>query len=186
LLVRTFVVVLVPILGTLVFTASHAHIASDANAASLLGYHTAQSCALRQAREFLRRENDEGRRLDFQAVRHMGVHAGLGVSAQGRAVIGIHVLGILQFLIQSKAQTVLALMTNGQVRKDEVACWSWPVKVSHASHGRSCEDREAGRGWWCATRSNGPSILKSRKQEEVGVVGESDLALVRALAFEDA
>ena len=182
-LVWRFVLEFIPVLVRLVLATPHAHIAADAHTASLLGHHTAQSGALGQARELLRREDDERGGLDLETVRNEGIDAAPQVDARGRAIVRVHVLGVLQFLIQSEAEAIFPFVANGQVRENKVPSWSWAVEVGHAGDRCAGQNREArGRGRTTTARGNGASILEGGKEEEVGVVCEGDLLL----AFEDA
>lgn len=93
-------------------------------------------------------------------------------------VLWVKVLDFAQVLQQGKAETVLALVADGEVREDEVAGGGGAVQVSHASDRGAGEDRGAGDGWGGAAGSEGTGIFKTCVQEEVGVVGKGDVLVV--------
>jgi hypothetical protein len=160
LVIGSVLVILVPVLGALVLTASHADVTSDTDTATLLSNGAAESSALGQAWEFLRGEDNEGRGLDFQAMGDVGIDTRLRVGAQCRAIVWVHVLGVLEFLVKREAQTVLSFVADRQVGEDEVASLAWAVEISHTGDWSSRKDRGAGRVWWSTPLRNGPGILK--------------------------
>ena len=135
------VVPTVPLFGALVLTTPHANVTSNADATALLGNHAAERGALRQSWELLGGEDGEGRRLDFTAVGDEPVAI---VDYVG--VLRVKVLDLAQVFEQGKAETVLALVADGQVGEDEVASRGWAVEIGHASDRRACEDRGTGDG----------------------------------------
>lgn len=176
-IVTTLFVEFVPVFVGLVLATPHTNIASNADAATLLGDHATQSSALRQSRELLRGEDYEGGRLDLQTVGDVSVDAALVVGIR-RTILRVHVLLVLQLLVQSEAQAVLSLVTDGQIREDEVTSRAWAVQIGHTSDGGAGEDGEAGRGGRSAAAGgNGSGILQGGEQEEVGVVAEGDVLL---------
>ena len=66
---------------------------------------------------------------------YMSVNAALSMRSQISTVLWIHILGILQFFIESKAQAVLALVTDRQVWEDEVASRAWAIEVGDTTAG---------------------------------------------------
>lgn len=87
LLIRLLLIIVIPIFRTLVLSAPHANVTSDADTAALFGNHATQGSALGQAWEFLRREYSERRGLDFQTVGDVSVDSALSMGSQGGAVI---------------------------------------------------------------------------------------------------
>jgi hypothetical protein len=149
------------VVGGLVLTAPHTDITSDADTAALLCNHTAQCSALGEAWELLRREDDEGRRPDFQAMRDMGIDPILKGSSDSGAIIRVHILRILQLLVEGEAQSVFALMANRQVREDEVACRARAVQIGHAGNRCTGEHGKAWSGSRSTTWGNRSGILES-------------------------
>lgn len=115
----------------------------------------------------------------------VGVNGSWRVSIERLAIIGIHVLHVLQLFIERKAQPVFALVSNRQVGEDEIASRVGSVEIGHTRNRSTGEDWETRSGRWNASRGNGPCIFEGRKQEEVCVVTEGDLGLVWAFSFED-
>lgn len=167
-------IVVIEIATGLVLTTSHTDIASDADTASLFRDNAAQLRALRETGKLLRAEHGEGNRLDLEAVRDVSTLLDLDV----RRSLAVHVLLLLQFLVQGKAQTVLALMTNGEIGEDEIASRRRTIKVGHASDWSTSQDGESwlGRRWNTAL-SEMASILEGGEEEEVCIVREGDVGI---------
>lgn len=161
LIICRLLIVLIPILRRLVLTAPHAHIASNADAAALFSDHAAQRSAFGQTWELLRREDNEWIRLDLEAVGDVGIDAGLRMSAQGGAVIGVHILRVLELLVEREAQAVLALVTDREIGEDEVAGRARTIEIRHTSNGCTSEDWEARSCRRCTAWSNCAGIFKS-------------------------
>jgi len=185
LIIRVLLIIVIPFLGSLVLTTAHTDITTDTDTAALLSDHAAKGSALGKSRELLRREDSEGQGLDLQTVGNVGIDASLGMRSEGRTVIGIHILRILQFLIEREAQAIFALVANRQVGEDKVARRAGAVQIGHTSDRSTGQDWEARRRSRRAARSNGPGILQSREKEEVGIVSERDFSTAWALAFID-
>jgi len=129
------VLVVIPLLAAILgLTSSHADITSDPHAAALLSHHPAQGSALGESGELLGTVDMERLRLDLEAVDDTGIVDRVRVGAVGGSV---HVLGLLDLLEKAEAQSVLALVSHGQIRKDEVAGRLGSVQVHHARDGRS-------------------------------------------------
>lgn len=108
----------------------------------------------------------------------VGIDASVRVSCHGIAILRVHVLGVLELLIQSEGKAVFALVTDGQVWEDEVTSRAGTVQIGHASDRRAGENGEAGRGRSSgASRGNLARILERREEEEAGIVAEGDLLL---------
>jgi len=168
-----FLVELIVVLAALVLAAAHAHITADADTAALLGNHAAEGSALGETRELLGREDGEGRRLDFGTVGDevVAVEDDVGI-------LWVQILDLAQVLEQGKAEAVFALVTDRQVREDEVAGGSRTVEVGHACHRSASQDRKAGRRGRGTAWGDSAGILKTGVKEEVGVVAERDFLVI--------
>lgn len=95
----------------------------------------------------------------------------------------VRIFGLFEFLVQTKIQSVLALVTNGEVWEDEVAGLLGAIQVCDAGH------RGAGENSHCILRLRHTALrdwsgmFQCREQEEIGIVGEGDILPV--LAFID-
>jgi hypothetical protein len=93
-------IIAVPVLGALVFTTSHTHVASDTDTATLLSDHAAQSSALTEARELLRRKDGEGCRLHLRAMSYKVVAV-----VDDVWVLGVQILHLAQILEERSSGT---------------------------------------------------------------------------------
>lgn len=154
-------------------TASHSHIATNADAAALLRDHAAQCRALRQTWEFLGREDGERCRFDLSTVgdKMVSVKDDVGV-------LRIQIFDLAQVFKQLKAQPILALVADGQIREDEIASRGWTIQIGHAGNGRACEHWETGRRGWSAARGDGAGIFQTGMEEEICVVGKGNVLFV--------
>lgn len=187
--VTPFIIHILIAIGNLV-PASHADIAADADSAALLGDEPAEGCALGQTREFLCAEDGEGRRLHLQTEVHecAGRH---GIVAQDVLPgirtpfrrMGVGIFGLFELLVQTEVQSVLPLVTDGEVWEDEVARRLGTIEVCDAGHGGPGEGRH---GVLCLRHPalrHGSGMFQRGEEEEIGIVGESDV--VPVLAFVD-
>ena len=175
------ILVLAPVvLVVLVVTSAHADIPADANAAALLGHHTAKGSAFRETGEFLRGEHDERLGFHLQAVRDVSVARRVFRDI----LILVVVLGVLQFLVQAEAEPVFAFVPHREIGEDEVTRRIGPFQIDHAG------DRGAGQYGQAvlvlrhASIGDGTGLLQSRKQEVVCVHVEGDV-IFGALALEN-
>ncbi len=170
----TLLIVLVPFLGRFVLAAAHPHVATDTDTTALLGDLAAQGSALRQPGELLGGEDGKRRRLDLSTMADE-----LVAVVYDHGVTRIHVLDLGSVLKQCEAQAVFALVTDGQVREEEVAAWHRAFEVGHAGNWGTSEDRKAGAcGRLCASVCDGARILQSRMEEETGIVGTGNVDVV--------
>jgi hypothetical protein len=95
----------------------------------------------------------------------------------GSLIILVVIAGLLELLIQAEAQSVLALMADGQIRKDEVTCRRWSIQAYHSGDGGTGED--CGTPIWLRDASMGQSsgLFQSGEEEVVGIHGECDIAV---------
>jgi len=110
-----------------------------------------------------------------------GSRSGVGVLVLGLAV---GILGLLELLVQVETETIRALVTNGQIREDEVSSLFRTVEINHAGNGGSSQDACLVR-WLTSGRSNGTGGLQCGEQEVTGVHLKSNVFEVVAFAFED-
>lgn len=180
---RTLIFIVVPFLAAaLGLTASHAYITSNPHTATLFGDHPAQRCALGQARELLRTEDLERLRLDFKTMGHMRLN---GWIRFGTILQLVGVLRLLGLLVQTEAQPVLALVSDRQVWKNEVAGGFGPIQVDHASNGSSGQHGNGIPLLWHAAVSHWTGLLQGGEQEVVSVHVEGDVLLFVAFALEN-
>jgi len=97
------------------------------------------------------------------------------------AVIKLH---ILRLFVETEAEPVFALVPNGEVWEDEVACRFWAVQVYHASDRGTGKHGELLFVLCNPTMRHGPSWFQRRKQEVVGVHAEGNIGL-GVFAIED-
>lgn len=175
--------VVIPVGPALLVVASpHANVTSDANPAALLGDYAAERCALRETREFLGAVYHEWAGFDFQAVDDMRVPR----RRRARRVVGLVVVfGVLQFFVQAEAKPVLALVSNREIRENEVPGGRRPVQIHHPGHGRAGEDDEPIRLLLRhPAMGHRPGLFQRGEEEIVGVHVERDVA-VGAIPFVD-
>jgi len=176
-----FFLVVIPVLARLRVAASHPHVTSYTYAASLFGHHPAERSALGEARELLGAVYRERFTLHFQAMCHTRVLRRCSPCTTVSAVIELY---ILRFFIEAKAKPILALVPNGEVWEDEVACRFWSVQVYHASNWGTGKNGKLLFVLCDSTMRHGPSWFQRRKQEVVGVHAEGNIGL-RVLAIKD-
>lgn len=101
------------------------------------------------------------------------------MSSLGRRQRGIFIgiLGVFDLLVQMEIDTVVTLVANGQVGEDEVAGLRRTVQVGDTGDGHTSQDM-TGLSSGAPYRVDGTNGLQGGKQEEIGVVGESHVALV--------
>lgn len=168
-LVGRLLLVVIPVILSLVVAPPHADVTAYPDTASLLGNHAAQGSAFRETWKLLGAVDTEGRGLHLQPVRDMSINTAI-LDMLRATIIAIHILVLLQLLVQSKAQAVFPFMTNRQVRENKVTSGRRAIKVCHASNGSSGEDGEASRIRLDASLGDGTRVLQSRKQEKVRIV----------------
>lgn len=169
------------IAAALAVTLPHTYIAADTDSASLVGNGLAEGSALHQSREFLGTEDVEGLRLDFHSP----------VNTRGKIRIGglqVKVLGLLGRLEQAKGETEVTLVSDGEIREDEVSSLSRSVEIGHARCRNASQDGRVVSGSILDTAmGNGTGLLQARIKEEVGIVVESNvLAFLNGGTFNDA
>jgi hypothetical protein len=88
----------------------------------------------------------------------------------------VHVVPLLQFLVEREGQAVFSLMTNRKVGEDEVPSGLWTIQISHTSNRGSSQDGEGrlrlGRH---AAVGKEPGILEGSKQKEIRFVREGNV-----------
>ena len=170
------VLILVPFLSRLRIArngfGSHANITTYADTAALLGDGSTERSAFGKTGEFLRTEDLQDSRLDFQTVGDVVV---AGRDGSAWIVHLVVVTSKFEFLVQAEAKTEVAFMANGQVWEDEVTGRVRAVQVYHASD--RCTGKDGGlvrvghaTGLGHVTRG-----FQSSKKEVVGVHHECDV-----------
>lgn len=79
-------------------------------------------------------------------------------------------------------------MADGEVWKDKISSRRRPIQVGNTGDRHTGEDWTNGRLAGNAAVSDGAGVLQGREEEEVGIVGESDIGLVHLIVefgFED-
>lgn len=157
------------IAATLAVTLPHTHIAADTDSASLVGNSLAEGSAFHQSRELLGAEDVEGLRLNF--------HSPVNTRGEiGFCRLQIKVLGLLGRFEQAEGEAEVALVSDGEIGKDEVSSLSRSVEISHARRRNTSQDgRVVGSAILHTAMSHGTGLLQARIKEEVGVVVESDI-----------
>lgn len=158
----------------------HTDIATNSNTASLVGNGLAQLGALHQTGKLLGTVDTEGVGLDLHSP----------VDARGQvAILGVQVVILLLLggFKQAESQAVSTLVSNGEIREDEISRLGRAIKISHT---RSRDTGEDGRVGSCGSlhtaMDDGTSMLETGIEEEIGVVIESDiLTLLDRRAFND-
>lgn len=120
-------------------------------------------------------------RLHFQAVDHTWVG---GRVRFGRVLRLVLVGGLFDLLVETEAQSVLALMPDGQIREDEVAGGLGPVQVDHAGNGSSSQHGRGTPLLGHATVGNLTGLFQSGEQKVVGIHIEGDVVPFGTVAFE--
>ena len=108
------VVVLVPILAGLGISPAHPDVSSDADTTALFGKGATQSGALGETWEPFCAEDVKGRRLDLHTMDDV-LLAGIWT-----VTVPVIILGPLELLVQTEAESVFALVANRKVGEDEV------------------------------------------------------------------
>lgn len=164
---------------------SNTDVTADAHAATLFSNLPAQRCAFREAWKLFGTVDEKGDGLDLQAEVNMspGRHGvpGHPRGAARRPLIGIFVL--LDVLVQTETQSILALMSDRQIWEDEVSSGVGTVQIHHSCDRSPSQDGSHGWSLGHTAMRDLPSWLEGGEQEEIGIVGESDILLF--LAFVD-
>lgn len=174
---RGVLLVVVPVLATrLTITPAHANITPDSYSAALLGNGATEVGAFRKAWELLGTVDGEWLGLDLQAVCNMSLARARSLCSTFLALV--FVLCLFQLLVETEAQSVLALMSDRQVWKDEIPSGCRAIQVHHSSNWSTGQDCQARLTSEPAGLSNWTRLLKGRKEEVIGVEREGDVVVL--------
>ena len=183
-----FLILVITFSRFLVPACAHTNITSDAHPAALFGDDSADEGTFCESRELLSAVDGEWLGAHFETKVNMGLwshrssHGFVG-SSSGCCRGCIFILGLFDLLVQVEVESVLALMSNGQIRKDEVAGGIRTVEIGHASDRHTSKD-----GHWLRSRMypgliDGTGGFEGSEEEEVGIVCVGNILLL--FAFED-
>lgn len=168
--------------GRLALAAAHADVTTDADTAALLGDGARQNGRLGKSRELLGAVDCKFVGLDLHAPVE-------GLSRMGGAVVGllVEVGKLLRLLEQVEGEAVESLVADRQIGEQEVASLLGTIEVGHAGDRHTSQDRRrGGRRRLQTAMGEDAGMLECGEQEEVCVVGESDvLGVLHGRALED-
>lgn len=96
-----------------------------------------------------------------------------------RVLVGI--FGVLDLFIQVEVEPVKAFVANRQIREDEIASLGRTVQVCNACYGHAGQDRADRRRSRITNLCDRASVFQRSEQEEVGIVGKSDVGFVHVI-----
>lgn len=178
---------IVVITSALALSPSHSNIASDTYSTTLLSNSATENGRLGQTRELLCAIDNEHFRLHLHSPikrclwssasdSHLAVHRSFFVN----------IIKLLRLLVEIEAEAIFALVSDRQIREDEITSFRWTVEVSHSRDRHACQDRDLlGRRLrlvprWC----HWTCYFQSSKEEKVGFVREGHVFLaVRAVSI---
>lgn len=167
------VFVVLPVLATLCGIGSaHPDVATNAYTTALLGDSATQRSAFGQTRELLRAEHLQNFRFHLEAMSDMS----LALSRkQTRVFQLVVVFCALELLVKAETQAEVTLVSDRQVREDEVTSWVGSVQVYHASNRCAGKNSRLVRVWHATRLSQVPGGLQSGEEEIVGIHHEGDV-----------